>query len=88
MTPPRVVAGIGFRRATTAAEIVALLNRALAEAGLASGQLTAIATAADRAGEPAVCDAAAVFGLAPTALDAAALTAVDARVVTDRKSVV
>ncbi|APX83721.1 precorrin methylase [Methylorubrum extorquens] len=82
VTPPRVVAGIGFRRATTAAEIVALLNRALAEAGLASGQLAAIATAADRASEPAIREAAAVFGLVPTALDAAALTAVDARVVT------
>ncbi|WP_253393890.1 cobalamin biosynthesis protein [Methylorubrum extorquens] len=82
VTPPRVVAGIGFRQATTAAEIVALLNRALAEAGLASGQLTAIATAADRAGEPAIREAATVFGLAPIALDAAALTAVDARVVT------
>ncbi|AMB44089.1 cobalamin biosynthesis protein [Methylobacterium sp. AMS5] len=82
VTPPSVVAGIGFRRATTAAEIVALLRRALGEAGLASGQLAAIATAADRAGEPAVREAAAAFGLAPTALDAAALTAVDARVVT------
>lgn len=82
MTPPSVVAGIGFRRATTGAEIVALLRRALGEAGLASGQLAAIATAADRAGEPAVREAAAAFGLAPTALDAAALTAVDARVVT------
>lgn len=82
VTPPCVVAGIGFRQATTAAEIVALLNRALAEAGLASGQLTAIATAADRAGEPAIREAATVFGLAPIALDAAALTAVDARVVT------
>jgi len=82
VTPPRLVAGIGFRRATTTAEIVALLNRALAEAGLASEQLTAIATAADRAGEPAIREAAAAFGLAPIALDAAALTAVDARVVT------
>ncbi|WP_183436644.1 cobalamin biosynthesis protein [Methylobacterium sp. R2-1] len=82
VSPPRVVAGIGFRRATAAAEIVALLNRALAEAGLPSERLSAIATASDRAAEPTVREAAAAFGLAPTALDAAALTATDARVVT------
>ena len=82
VTPPRLVAGIGFRRATTSAEIVALLHRALREAGLAPDRLAAIATAADRAGEPAIREAAAAFGLAPTALAAAALTAVDARVVT------
>ncbi len=82
MTPPRLVAGIGFRRATTTAEIVALLNRALAEAGLASEQLTAIATAADRAGEPAIREAAAAFGLAPCGIEADALAAADQRGIT------
>lgn len=80
--PVRVVAGIGLRRATAAAEIVALVRRALAEAGLAPEALAALATAADRAGEPAVREAAAALGLRPTALDAAALAAADARVVT------
>ena len=82
VTLPRLVAGIGFRRATPPAEIVALLHRALGEAGLAPERLTAIASAADRTGEPAIRVAAAAFGLIPTGLDASALTAVDARVVT------
>lgn len=82
MTAPRPVAGIGFRRATTAAEIVALLRRALGEAGIAPERLAALATAADRADEPAIRAAAAAFGLVPTALDAATLASVDARVVT------
>ncbi|MGX5773605.1 cobalamin biosynthesis protein [Methylorubrum zatmanii] len=79
---PGAVAGIGFRRATTAGEIVALLRRALAAAGLQSEHLAAVATAADRAGEPALCAAAAAFGLTPLGLDPAALAAADARGVT------
>lgn len=82
VTLPRLVAGLGFRRATPPAEIVALLRRALREAGLAPERLAAIATAADRAGEPAIREAAAAFGLIPTRVDAAVLMAVDARVVT------
>ena len=35
-------------------EIVALVHRALMEAGLGAGDLAALATAADRAGAPAV----------------------------------
>jgi len=77
-----VAAGIGFRRATAPDEIVALVRRALIEADLTPDDLAAIATAADRAGEPALRDAAAAFALAPTALEAAALAAVDGRVVT------
>ncbi|WP_238255381.1 cobalamin biosynthesis protein [Methylorubrum podarium] len=82
VSPPGIVAGIGFRRVTTGAEIVALLRRALSEAGLAPERLSALATAADRAGEPAIHEAAAAFGLVPTGVDAAALTAADARVET------
>lgn len=80
--PASVVAGIGFRRAAAAAEIIALVHRALREAGLAPDALAAIATAADRAGEPAIREAAAAFGLTPGALDPAALAQADARVVT------
>ncbi|MFC7665864.1 cobalamin biosynthesis protein [Methylorubrum suomiense] len=72
-----VVAGIGFRAATTPDEIATLLRRALAEAGLAPDDLAAIATAADRAGEPNLRAAAAVFHLIPVGLDAAALAAAD-----------
>ncbi|WP_456015291.1 cobalamin biosynthesis protein [Methylorubrum populi] len=81
-TEPDAVAGIGFRRATTAEEIVALLHRALTEAGLTPDHLTAIVTAADRAGDPALRRAAAAFGLTPLGLDPAALAAADPRVVT------
>ena len=80
--PASVVAGIGFRRAAAAAEIIALVHRALREAGLAPDALAAIATAADRAGEPAIREAAAAFGLTPGALAPAALAQADARVVT------
>ena len=75
-----LVAGIGFRRGTPAAEIVALLRRALSEA--ASGRLGALATAADRADEPACRAAARAFGLVPVGVPPEALAAVDARVST------
>ena len=77
-----IVAGIGLRRETGAAEIAALIHRALAAAGLAPGALGAIATAADKAGVPALAEAAARFGLAPCGIEAGALAAADARVVT------
>lgn len=75
-----LVAGIGFRHGTSAAEIVGLIRRALD--GTAPGPLAAIATADDRAGEPAIREAAAAFGLVPVAVAPAALVAVDARVTT------
>ncbi|WP_375465909.1 cobalamin biosynthesis protein [uncultured Methylobacterium sp.] len=80
-TSPRLVAGIGFRRATEAGEIVALIRRALIEAR-AGDRPAAIATAADRAAEAAIREAAAAFGLVPMSVDPAALAAVDRRVPT------
>ncbi|MDP4002417.1 cobalamin biosynthesis protein [Methylobacterium sp. NEAU K] len=77
-----LVAGIGFRRGTGADEIAALIARALEEVGAGRSHLAAVATAADRAGEPAIRQAAAEFGLAPRPVEAAALAACDARVVT------
>ncbi|MDP4022157.1 cobalamin biosynthesis protein [Methylobacterium sp. NEAU 140] len=77
-----LVAGIGFRRGTDAAEIFALIARALASAQAGPEDLRAVATAADRACEPAIRDAAARFGLAPVAVEPAALAACDARVPT------
>ncbi|WP_019905599.1 cobalamin biosynthesis protein [Methylobacterium sp. 77] len=77
-----LVAGIGFRHGAAADDIVALILRALAESGHAREDLTVIATAADRAGEPAIRDAAAAFGLVPTAIPATAMIAVDSRVPT------
>lgn len=77
-----LVAGIGFRRGTDAAEIAGLIGRALGRAGAVPGDLCAIATAADRAGEPAIRDAAATFGLSPLPIAPAALEACDGRVPT------
>lgn len=77
-----IVAGIGFRRGAEASEIAALIRRALAEAELAPGRLAAIATAHDRADDPAIRDAARVFGLVPEGVGPDALMAVDVRVPT------
>lgn len=77
-----LVAGIGFRRGTAAAEIAGLIGRALGEVGAARDALGAIATAADRAGDPAIREAAAAFGLSPLPIAAAALEACDGRVLT------
>lgn len=77
-----IVAGIGFRRAAEADEIVALIRRALALAGSTETRLAAIVTAEDRAAEPAAVAASVVFGLVPTGIAPEAMQAVDARVAT------
>ncbi|MER2264012.1 cobalamin biosynthesis protein [Methylobacterium oxalidis] len=79
---PPLVAGIGFRRGTACAEIVALVRRALAETGLADPRLRALATAEDRAADPALRAAAEVFALAPTPVSPRELAAADAGVLT------
>ncbi|MCJ2123979.1 cobalamin biosynthesis protein [Methylobacterium sp. J-077] len=78
----QLVAGIGFRRGTDADEIAALITRALGAVGAARADLVAIATAADRATEPSIRQAAAQYGLAPCPVEAAALEACDAKIVT------
>lgn len=77
-----VVAGVGFRAGTTAEEIVALVRRALHEAGLAPDAPTALATAADRASAPNFLTAAGILGLPPHGIEPAALAGADAWVVT------
>lgn len=49
-----IVAGFGFRRNVAAASIEAALDAALAECGLARSALDALATADDKADEPAL----------------------------------
>ncbi|WP_331308768.1 cobalamin biosynthesis protein [Methylobacterium oryzae] len=66
-----LVAGIGFRRGTDADEIAELIERALALVGAARSSLAAVATADDRASDPA-----------PHPIAAAALEARDAEIVT------
>ena len=77
-----LVAGIGFRRSTGADEIAALIVRALGLVGADRCDLAVVATAADRAGEPGIRDAAARFGLSPAPIAAETLEACDGQVVT------
>jgi cobalt-precorrin 5A hydrolase len=79
---PDIVAGLGFRHATPAAEIVALVERALSEVAAPPARLAGLATAADRAGEPAIRAVAERFGRPLTGVSEDAMVAVDARVVT------
>lgn len=58
-----IVAGIGTRKGVDAAEVVALIERALAEAQIDRSRLTAIATAAGKVEEPGIVSAAAQLGL-------------------------
>ena len=73
------VAGLGFRHATASTEILALVAQACAAAGL---PLARLATAADRAGEPAVRAVAEILGRPLDAVPPEALIAVDAAVPT------
>lgn len=75
----RVVAGIGFRHATAADEILDLVGHALARQPFL---LESLATAADRADEPAIRAVAATLGVPLIGVSAEALIAMDARVVT------
>jgi len=75
----RVVAGIGFRHATAAGEILDLVGHALARQPFLLGS---VATAADRADEPVIRAVAATLGVPLIGVSAEALIAMDARVVT------
>jgi len=58
-----IVAGIGCRKAATAAEIEAAIAAALARAGLDASALSLIATSAAKAGEGGIAAAAAARGV-------------------------
>lgn len=77
----RLVAGIGFRHGVGSTEIVALIRQALAAAGAGEDRLSALATALDRAGDPALREAAAVFGLVPEGISRERLEACGDRIV-------
>ena len=71
-----IVAGIGCRRQVAAAEIIALVRRALAAGQIDATALAALATADFKAEETALADAAAALGVPLLFLDRAALAAV------------
>jgi cobalt-precorrin 5A hydrolase len=58
-----IVAGVGCRRGTSAAEIETAIAAALAQAGLASGMLDAVAAPAAKKDEPGIAAAAATLGV-------------------------
>jgi cobalt-precorrin 5A hydrolase len=58
-----IVAGVGCRRGTTAQEIDAAIEAALAQAGFASNQLTAIATSDGKGSEVGIIEVAAGRGV-------------------------
>ncbi|GJD62296.1 hypothetical protein MPEAHAMD_2449 [Methylobacterium frigidaeris] len=80
--PRALVAGIGFRHATSADEILALVAEGLRQADLPSAHLAALATAADRAGDRAIRDAAEALGVPLVAIGVEALREAGRRVVT------
>ncbi|WP_245443033.1 cobalamin biosynthesis protein [Methylobacterium terrae] len=80
--PRALVAGIGFRHATEAEEIVALVAEGLRQSDLAGARLAALATAADRAGDPAIREAADALGVPLVAIGVEALREAGRRVVT------
>jgi cobalt-precorrin 5A hydrolase len=58
-----IVAGVGCRRGTSAAEIETAIAAALAQAGLANHKLDLVATAAFKGDEPGIVAAAAARGV-------------------------
>lgn len=58
-----IVAGIGTRKGVDAAEVLALIERALAEARIGKTLLSALATVEAKAAEPGIVAAAAALGL-------------------------
>ena len=77
-----IVAGIGCKRGTPSAEIVALVRVALATFGIAGPDLAALATEADKAGEPGIAEAARTLALPLLRCTLQQLAQVEARLVT------
>jgi cobalt-precorrin 5A hydrolase len=77
-----IVAGVGCRRGTPAGEIEDAIGRALCAFGLAHKHLDLIATAADKASEPGLVDAARRMGVGIVACASDEMRAVARRAMT------
>ncbi|EJW12847.1 cobalamin biosynthesis domain protein [Rhodovulum sp. PH10] len=77
-----MVAGVGFRRGTSAAAIIEAVQAALADAGRAGQKPDALATAAFKADEPAFCEAAEKLGVPLVAVTTAKLESVAEKLLT------
>ncbi|HLI42677.1 MAG TPA: precorrin-3B C(17)-methyltransferase [Streptosporangiaceae bacterium] len=76
LRPPSLVAGVGASRGVTAAEVLGLLDAALAEAGLSPASVTALATVDAKAAEPGLAEAARRRGVPLRSYPASRLAAV------------
>jgi cobalt-precorrin 5A hydrolase len=83
-----IVAGIGCRRGTPAAAIAAVIDAALARAGLAKDALGAIATAAAKGGEAGIAGAASALGVPLILVPATDLEAAGERAITRSERIV
>lgn len=83
-----IVAGIGCRRGTSADQIEAVIEAALARAGIEQRQIAMIATAALKGGERGVMDAAAARGVPLVLVPQGDLEAAGARTLTYSERVV
>lgn len=77
-----IVAGLGFRHGVAAHEIVAAIERALAQGSLRREQLARLATVESRAAEPGLLEAARRLDLAVESVPSARLAAAEPRVET------
>lgn len=76
LRPPSLVVGVGASRGVTGAEVLDLLDRALAAAGLSRGSVTCLATVEAKADERGIIDAATALGVPLEIRTAADLAAV------------
>jgi cobalt-precorrin 5A hydrolase len=83
-----IVAGIGCRRGTTAAAIDAVIDAALARAGIAKDALGVIATPAAKGAEPGIAAAASALGVPLVLVPPSELEAAGHRAVTRSERVV
>jgi cobalt-precorrin 5A hydrolase len=77
-----IIAGVGCKRGTAAPDIEAAIRAALARAGLAVTELTAIATSAGKGAEPGIAAAATKLGVRIVPIPEVELKAAGARVTT------
>jgi cobalt-precorrin 5A hydrolase len=77
-----IIAGIGCRRGTPAAEIETAVSAALARAGLDRAAIGMMATSATKESEPGIAGAAAALGVPLAVVPAADLSAAGERVAT------
>jgi cobalt-precorrin 5A hydrolase/precorrin-3B C17-methyltransferase len=79
MHPPVLAVGVGCNRGTAAAEVIELVDKTLADAGLAAGAVACLASIDAKMDEPALEEAAAHFGVPIRFFDAAELNAFEGR---------